>query len=432
MLINIALEPYIFTIGSFMMDQGEGITVRNGLSKTLRITFAAVVLSLPLGHAGESLAGKPATPKAPIPSISVRNENNTSKNSDQRLNLFSGRCFRPATGQGRERASEIAGIIDNIDLSSKMGQLLVERASESDIVVCSERSGKNKVDGAAGFYSNWNVVGLDMNGSDEEKATLAVHEILHGVQKSNGLVSENPFASLESAARKLLYEEAAAKSAEIIFAFEAKRNGDSRYWNYYQGFVGGPEMLGAFESAYESKRKDPDSTYEDGLKAGGVVTWQNVMKNRFFLDFYLMRAFVDYSDKLERGAFDSKPILSHGEFPERGHLSGKITDDFNFTENAVLPEGDAIFGGNHKMYFAFQRIEIERCKRIYGSDDSRTHRLLSKARAEKNPYLAVNTKTAVRNFLKEPSGRSLTDVMDKMAEISQKMQPLKQDYPGLK
>ena len=405
--------------------------VRSGLSKTLRTIFAATVLAMPLSAPDDALARKETSPRPPIPSIAVRSENNTSKNADARLDYMS-RCFRPSTGQGRDRAPEIAGVLDAVDQNSKLGRAILERASDADIVFCVESPEKNANGAAAVFRPGLNIVGLDVNGLAEEKATLATHEAMHGVQRAGGLGMPSPGGNLENRVRDLLYEEAAAKTSEIIFAFEARRNGHLEYWEYFKGFVGGAQTLGDFQQAFDAKMKEPDASYDDGLKAGGAVTWQNVMKNDYFLDFYMTRAFINYSVALNRGDFDGKPILGPGDFPDRAVLSGKVNEDFNFTEDVIPPDSHALFARNRRMYFAFQRIEIDRTRRIHGSEDGRTRRQVAKARAEGNPYMNVNLNLAQRHFLANKSGLGLTDIMDKMADELRRNQPPRPDYPGLR
>ncbi len=312
-----------------------------------------------------------------------------------------GGCYGLARHDHSEH-QELSTLLDVVRDAAPIGRALYEEARKRDIFFCIDdvADKENNLSRAGGFLPDAGIVILDHSTREPLKTLVLVHEKTHAAQKALGgdvtLYSDD----VETVIRRTLYTEAAARVAEVLFAFQAKLNGKNEMWNvvktleanYYKSLS---RVIEKEYKAAESDGKEP----QEALIIAGSRAWEKMFENTDWKDFYIRQKLGFYMREINKGSYAHRPAVSRS-LSGIATKSGNIEGYLNFTALVKEPDYDEIFSDSPELEKVMWALEAARFRQSYGPRDAASNKFIRSAKQSAAPYGHVDFKT-VERFMQE-------------------------------
>ena len=328
-------------------------------------------------------------------------------------------CFSPAHGNDNDSygALRLRDIFNSAGEKSPTGRLLQGGAVRRDIAYCDYG---DQGHGTGAVYRDYlGMVQMDLGAGDLYNSTVISHETLHGIQGGNALLKTTWNQSLDAILRSSLYQEAAGDVIEVIVAYEARLNRDSKTWNYLSTpEPGHPSDQSAAALAY---KKAFDAMRAQGLppteatERAGSAAFEEKMKSREWRAFYITRTTMYLGGLYDIGYFglaDAQKPLGHDIAPGVMVAAGEITAEFSLTRHAREPTREQIFEGLPGLRHAFEALELARMQKAYGPGDARVVDTRHYQEVLGNPYLDIDWGAVKKLYDAEKKFVPLNENMD--------------------
>jgi len=269
-----------------------------------------------------------------------------------------------------------------------------------------------------GVYGYWqDTRGIVRINSSEElprdfMRMTVVHETIHGIQTSQGVVgSFSQTLSISDIQKTILSYEAAAKTGGYLIALELMQKGDSATWKL--AAEEDPARLSKVMDAWNRACLDSTS-YSDALTRTGTQVFRQQFNEQWWLSAYTENMLHFYVWSIT--ARQCQPIVSDSlGVLNNIRMSGYISPEFNFTasENGLPSE---LFGENVKLRQAFAYADLYRIK-VTSGEDSRLYRtVLRQLEKDQNPYIGVNLDDVFMRYRQTSGWVPLVAIMDSFAQ----------------
>lgn len=319
---------------------------------------------------------------------------NDNLSPEEQLRFYMDRmCFTV----GAEATAEQQNIKSALEALQKMpllGAPLVAYALANNVQFCSLPDMTAGV--GAQYVPGINAVMSGDADSPEVMMLRIAHEIFHARQDNNGLLDYYYSWDVDSRVARNMTIEAAAVTAELLIAFEAKQNGNAKVWEhikgrYADGVYADAAIYDRIESTFD-RAKSAGMTDMEAYTFAGRAAFERVFDVEGWRNYYLNFELLNYLSDITGGALDKSDRFTANGFPPqkaaKAGMIGRGTD--SFTASAHRPHLKTLLSHNERMKWAYEAAELERYRRVYGAESRRTTALEETYRTGGNPYLALD------------------------------------------
>lgn len=318
---------------------------------------------------------------------------NDNLSPEEQLQFYMSRMCFTANGAGAEH-QKIKTALQELQKMPLLGAPLVAYAVASDVQFCS------LPDMTAGVGAQY-VPGIHaiMSGDADSPELMLLriaHEIFHARQDANDLLNYYYSWDIDSRVARNMTIEAAAVTAELLIAFEAKQNGNPGIWEhikqrYADGVYADAAIYDRIESSFE-RAKAAGLSDIDAYSFAGRAAFERVFDIDGWRNYYLNFELQNYLSDITAGALDKADRFTTNGFPpQKANKAGMIgRGNDSFTAAARRPPLASLLSHNERMRWAYEAAELERYRRVFGKDAPQTTARAAQYAAGGNPYLTLD------------------------------------------
>jgi len=313
---------------------------------------------------------------------------------EEQLRFYMDRmCFRVGDETGEEH-KKIRAALQELQNMPLLGAPLVAYAVTNDVQFCTLPDMTAGV--GAQYVPRIHVIMSSDAGGPEVMLLRIAHEIFHARQDGNDLLNYYYSWDVDSRVARNMTIEAAAVTAELLIAFEAKQNGNPKIWEHIQkrfsdGVYGDAVIYERIENSFAQAKAAGLSDIE-AYGAAGRAAFERVFDVESWRNYYLNFELQSYITDITSGALDKTKHFTTDAFPPakaaKAGMIGRGTD--SFTATARRPSLTSMLSHNARMRWAYEAAELERYRRVYGADAPQTTKRAAEYAAGGNPYLALD------------------------------------------
>lgn len=309
-----------------------------------------------------------------------------------------------------EKAQDLWDNLRSINNSSFLGSAVLQATNMIGSFHCMSETG----DSRNGYISAGEQVSHITNNNDrtpQERIGIQIHEGLHLIQDKHGLLNYSLQGTIADFQINQMSLEAAAATIETLLGIES-------------GIPSGKEIARKAAEATYNQEIAHGTKHREALKAAGAAGWQNIFRDREWADYY-NNYILDFFTVLI-GEGHAKVPETNSALLETARLSGKINDDFNFTESLQrLPDFKERFAGNDPMRFAFERVHLWHLEKTLGADHATTRAEHRRLAISNNPFLNVDMEGAYRTLADKNNKQSVFNILQTRLAVDRKLDMIK-------
>ena len=319
---------------------------------------------------------------------------NDNLSPEEQLRFYMDRMCFTVGAQATAEQKNIRDALEELQKMPLLGAPLVAYAMANDLQFCSLPDMTAGV--GAQYVPGINAVMSGDADSPEVMLLRIAHEIFHARQDGNALLDYYYSWDAESRVARNMTIEAAAVTAELLIAFEAKQNGNDKIWEHIKsrvadGVYADAAIYDRIESTFD-RAKTAGLSDMEAYTFAGRAAFERVFDVDGWRNYYLNFELQNYISDITGGALDSATRFTNNGFPPqkaaKAGVIGRGTD--SFTASARRPALKTLLSHNTRMRWAYEAAELERHRRVYGAEDLRTAALADTYGASGNPYLSLN------------------------------------------
>jgi len=319
---------------------------------------------------------------------------NDNLSPEEQLRFYMDRMCFTADEEGGAAHRKIRTALQELQKMPLLGAPLVAYAVANDVRFCS------LPDMTAGVGAQYvprihAIMSSDVGGPEVMMLRIA-HEIFHARQDGNALLDYYYSWDVESRVARNMTIEAAAVTAELLIAFEAKQNGNPKVWEHIKqrfsdGVYADAAIYDRIESSFE-RAKAAGLSDIDAYGFAGRAAFERVFDIDNWRNYYLNFELQSYLSDITSGALDKTTRFTAGGFPpQKAAKAGMIGSGHDsFTAAARRPPLTSLLSHNERMRWAYEAAELERYRRVFGKDAPQTAARAAQYAAGGNPYLALD------------------------------------------
>jgi len=241
---------------------------------------------------------------------------------------------------------------------------------------------------------------------------VQVHETIHGVQRSTGVIRGNLLMPTRDCQASLLSYEAAAMTGSYIIALELRLDGNFGPWRELEKIT--PKRCKKILTVWDKACKDSTS-YQDALEKTAAAIFYQQFNEQWWLDGYngkILRTYMGLlaKEKIKKASDDTWTL-------DDLRMTGYVSSEFNFTAGLdSIPSAETMFGENERMRRAFEYIELQRIGAVRGRTSDAYNVRYQKLKAAGNPYIDLDAKKVHESYQHCRQLISMVEVMDLMAD----------------
>lgn len=319
---------------------------------------------------------------------------NDNLSPEEQLRFYMSRMCFAADEEAKAEQQNIKTALQELQKMPLLGAPLVAYAITNDVQFCSLPDMTAGV--GAQYVPGINAVMSGNADSPEVMLLRIAHEIFHARQDNNQLLDYYYSWDADSRVARNMTIEAAAVTAELLIAFEAKQNGNPKIWEHIKGRTADGVYADAgiydrIESTFE-RAKEAGLSDMEAYTFAGRAAFERVFDVDGWRNYYLNFELQNYVSDITSGALDKSDRFTNNGFPPqkaaKAGMIGRGTD--SFTSSARRPALKTLLSHNERMKWAYEAAELERYRRVFGKDNRRTAALDEIYRRAGNPYLDLD------------------------------------------
>lgn len=288
--------------------------------------------------------------------------------------------------------------------SSAFSRKLMRDAADQGVEVC-DMNLDERIGGV--HIPSLNKIGIDFSRKDSLHLNMVymAHEFAHYTQFLNGNVYFDANRNVYENQQAILSMETAAPVAEIIAMFMAEQNGDRSAAKAFPRRSDEASRYRHFKKEYKKAIK-AGAGHDAAINTAAHSVWIKTFDAQSKLDHY-NNALLTFT-LLKMGEIEPHIAANYldPKLADTIRGSGRLSDKIDFTRNASMPQGDALFGKNTRMKKIFEAVEWYRQASIYGFNNEWVIWKKQDLRAKGNKYVDANFLQASMEIRKGKSAES--------------------------
>ncbi len=324
----------------------------------------------------------------------ARTPANDDMTPEEQLRFYMAQMCFGADEAGKAEQQKIKTALQDLQKMPLLGAPLVAYAVAQDVQFCSLPDMTAGV--GAQYVPGINAIMSGNADSPEVMLLRVAHEIFHARQDGNDLLNYYYSWDAESRVARNMTIEAAAVTAELLIAFEAKQNGNPKIWDHIKGRVSDGVYADAaiydrIESTF-ARAKTAGLSDMDAYTFAGRAAFERVFDIDGWRNYYLNFELQNYLGDITSGALDNATRFTTNGFPpQKANKAGTIgRGNDSFTAAARRPPLKTLLAQNERMQWAYEAAELERYRRVFGAEAAQTTARAAQYAAGGNPYLALD------------------------------------------